>query len=346
MRVAIATVQVPFMQGGAEILAQSLVRELRARRVDAEIVALPFKWYPPARLLDMMLMARLVDLSAVNGTPIDRVITLKFPAYFVEHGNKIGWLLHQHRQAYDLYGTVFGDLHQGAEGIAVAAEIKRWDEMYLPAHRALFTIARNVTDRLSRYNRIASEVLYHPPALAEQYRSASSENFILAPGRVDKIKRQHLIIDAFTQLPEGVRLVLIGQATGEYGEAAKAAASRLGAERVVMKGVVSEAEKLDLYARCLAVYNGVYDEDYGYITLEAFLAGKPVLTHPDSGGPLEFVRHEENGLIVPPDATALADATRRLAADPSWAKALGQEGRGQIDRLGIGWDNVVARLLG
>ena len=34
---------------------------------------------------------------------------------------------------------------------------------------------------------------------------------------------------------------------------------------------------------------GVYDEDYGYITLEAFFAGKPVITHTDSGGPLEFV---------------------------------------------------------
>ena len=345
MKVAIATVQVPFITGGAEVLAASLVQELRARRVEAEIVTIPFKWYPPARLLDMMLMARLVDLSSVNGQKIDRVITLKFPAYYVDHATRVGWLLHQHRQAYDLFDTQFGDLQHDAEGAAVAEEIRRWDARHLPEHRALYTISKNVTDRLRRYSEIESEVLYHPPAGAERYRSAPAEKFILAPGRFDKIKRQHLIIEAFAQLPETVKLVLIGSATGEYGAAAQAAAERLGRGRAIVKGVVSEAEKLDLYARCLGVYNGVYDEDYGYVTLEAFLAGKPVITHPDSGGPLEFVRHGENGLVADATPAATAEAVRILAESPARARALGAEGRASIDRLGIGWDKVVERLL-
>jgi len=122
MKVAIATVQVPFLSGGAELHAASLRRELTLRGIEADIVPIPFKWYPPSRLLDMMLMARLVDLSEVNGRKIDRVITLKFPAYYLEHECKIGWILHQHRQAYDLFETQFGDLHHDAEGRAVAAE--------------------------------------------------------------------------------------------------------------------------------------------------------------------------------------------------------------------------------
>jgi glycosyltransferase involved in cell wall biosynthesis len=345
MKVAIATVQVPFISGGAEVLAASLLDALRARRVEAEIVSIPFKWYPPARLLDMMLMARLVDLSAVNGQKIDRVITLKFPAYYLEHADKVGWLLHQHRQAYDLFDTPFGDLQHDAEGAAVAETIRQWDRRHLPEHRALYTISRNVTDRLLHYSGIESAVLYHPPALAEHYRTEAAENFILAPGRFDKIKRQHLVIEAFAHLPESVKLVLIGSTSGEYGAAAKAAAERLGRHRIVIKGVVTEAEKLDLYARCLAVYNGVYDEDYGYVTLEAFLAGKPVLTHPDSGGPLEFVRHEENGLVVDSAPEAIAEAVRLLAAASGRAAAMGGAGRALICRLGIGWDNVVERLL-
>ena len=54
--------------------------------------------------------------------------------------------------------------------------------------------------------------------------------------------------------------------------------------------------------------NGVYDEDYGYITLEAFFAGKPVITHTDSGGPLEFVTHEHNGLVTEPNPVSLGNA--------------------------------------
>lgn len=345
MKVAIASVQTPFMTGGAEIHANSLCRELRARGFEADIVTIPFKWYPPARLLDAMLMARLADLSSVNGTPIDRVITLKFPAYYIEHACKVGWLLHQHRQAYDLFGTDYGDLHQDPEGEAVAAEIRAWDSRFLPEHRALFANSRTVRDRLQKYNGLESEVLYHPPTNAERYHTDGFEPFILVPGRLDPMKRQHLIVEALSRLPEGVKLVLIGPTNGEYAEATIRAARDCGPGRVVVRGVVSEDEKIELYANCLAVYNGVYDEDYGYVTLEAFLAGKPVITHDDSGGPLEFVRHGENGYVVPPAPEALAECVQMLAASPMTARAMGAIGRDTTDALEIGWDHVIERLM-
>jgi len=345
MKVAIATVQVPFLSGGAELHAASLRRELTLRGIEADIVPIPFKWYPPSRLLDMMLMARLVDLSEVNGRKIDRVITLKFPAYYLEHECKIGWILHQHRQAYDLFETQFGDLHHDAEGRAVAAEIRKWDERFLPEHQALFANSKTVRDRLQRFNRISSEVLYHPPSGAEQYRCADFESFILAPGRLDAMKRQLLAVEAMRSLPRGVRLVLIGPDAGSYGAQVKALAQALGPDRIVLRGIVSEPEKIDLYARCLAVYNGVYDEDYGYVTLEAFLAGKPVITHPDAGGPLEFVRDDENGFVVAPEGAAIAAAIARLADRPALARELGAAGRRLLDELGINWDTVIARLM-
>jgi glycosyltransferase involved in cell wall biosynthesis len=345
MKVAIATVQVPFTTGGAEIHARSLRDALVQRGIEADIVSIPFKWYPPSTLLDTMLAARLVDLSEVNGMAIDRVITLKFPAYYLEHPCKVGWILHQHRQAYDLFETPFGDLHHDAEGRAVADEIRRWDRRLLPEHRALFANSRNVRDRLLRYNKIESEVLYHPPANAERFQAAAYENFILAPGRLDSMKRQLLVIEAMAHLPESVRLVLIGSFDGEYGRAAQAMAERLGPGRVSFLGLVSEDEKIALYSRCLAVYNGVYDEDYGYITLEAFLAAKPVIVHPDAGGPLEFVRNGGNGFVVPADAVAIAGCIRTLTERPETARRIGEEGRQTIAALGITWDNVIEKLL-
>jgi glycosyltransferase involved in cell wall biosynthesis len=345
MRVAIATAQVPFVTGGAEFLAQSLEAALVGRGIATAIVSIPFKWYPPPVLLDMMLSGRLLDLSEVNGLPIDRVITLKFPAYYLDHPCKVGWLLHQHRQAYDLFETPFGDLHQDAEGRAVAAEIRRWDDHFLPRHRALFTISRTVSDRLRRYNAIEAPPLYHPPPGADRFHCAGYEAFVLAPGRLDGMKRQKLMIEAMAELPETVGLVLIGATDGDYGRAAREMAAGFAPGRVTLLGVVPEAEKLDLYARCLAVYNGVYDEDYGYVTLEAFLASKPVITHPDSGGPLEFVRHEDNGFVVDPDPSAIAACIRPLADNPAVARAIGGSGRATIDALGVGWDSVLEKLL-
>ena len=95
MKVAIVTVQVPFTWGGAEILAEELRSALVAKGCEVDLIALPFKWNPPEFILDQMLAARLVDLSEVNGEKIDRIITLKFPAYFVPHDNKVAWILHQ-----------------------------------------------------------------------------------------------------------------------------------------------------------------------------------------------------------------------------------------------------------
>ena len=346
MKIALATVQVPFIAGGAEIHASSLQRELRARGHEVDIVAIPFKWYPPERILDCMLMARLVDLTEVNGQRIDRVIALKFPAYYLEHPNKVCWLLHQHRQAYDLFDTAYGDLHQSQQGRDVAAEIQRWDNELLPQSRGIYSNSRTVADRLLRYNGIDSKPLYHPPVNYERYRCGASKGYVLYPGRFDPIKRQHLLIEAMARVKSPIRAVLIGNMSGAYGDAVQARIVELGLQgRVECLGLVDEDRKLDLYAHALAVYNGVYDEDYGYLTLEAFFAEKPVVTHADSGGPLEFVQDGENGFVTPPDADEIAARLDLLYGEPSRACALGKCGRQTIRSQGVRWDNVLEHLL-
>ena len=67
MRIVIATVQVPFVRGGAEVLAEGLREVLQAQGHEAEIVTIPFKWYPPERILDHMLICRLLDLTESSG---------------------------------------------------------------------------------------------------------------------------------------------------------------------------------------------------------------------------------------------------------------------------------------
>ena len=346
MRIAIVTSQVPFIQGGAELLATSLQRELRERGHETDIVSIPFKWYPPERLLDCMLMGRLMDLSEVNGLPIDRVIALKYPAYYCHHPAKVCWLLHQHRQAYDLFGTPYGDLHQSEAGRRVAEEIRNWDNALLPGARGLFTIARTVTDRLRRFNGLEAETVYHPPQGHRDFGCEGYGDYILYPGRFDPIKRQHLLVEALALTRTPVRAVFIGSMASPYAEQVRASIAAHGLqERVQCLGVVEHARKLELYARCLAVYNGVYDEDYGYLTLEAFLSAKPVVTHTDSGGPLEFVVPEASGIVTPPEPRMIAQALDRLFEDRRSAERMGAEGLATPARLNVNWDHAIARLL-
>ena len=345
MKICILSVQIPFITGGAESLALALKRELRCRRVDADILLLPFKWYPPEQLLKCMLMSRLADVTEVNGVKIDRLITLKFPAYYVPHPRKVCWLLHQHRQAYDLYGTPLSDLSQGETGRAVAAEISRWDKAFLPDHSAIFTISKRVTERLRRYNEIESTPLY-PPLDHERFKAGRFDRYIFYPGRFDPLKRQHLVFEAFATLPADLQLVFCGQFDSPYASdlIARIEASPLRS-RVRVLGQVPEAEKEALYANCLAVYNGVLDEDYGYVTLEAFCASKPVITHTDSGGPLEFVVDGYNGYITEPDPLELADRIRLLVEQPAEARRLGRNGHATLKSHDISWDHVIDRLL-
>src|SRR6185369_9522660 len=111
MRVAVLNNWAPFVAGGAEHLADALVRKLAEYGHEAMLVRLPFAWQPPAKVLDHMLAARCLRLPNV-----DRAVCLKFPAWFVPHENKVLWLVHQFRQAYDLWGTPYQDLPPTAEG--------------------------------------------------------------------------------------------------------------------------------------------------------------------------------------------------------------------------------------
>src|SRR6185437_13559868 len=121
---------------------------LNARGYDAELVSLPFKWYPKEEILPHAAAWRLLDLSESNGRPIDRVIASKFPTYFVRHPNKIAWLVHQHRAAYELCGTKYSDFADTEADVGLRDTIMRLDTEMIGECRGVYSIARTVSDRL------------------------------------------------------------------------------------------------------------------------------------------------------------------------------------------------------
>src|SRR5215467_1758784 len=208
MRIAVCRPQVPFARGGAEIFSDELVGQLRARGHEAEIVSVPFKWYPGQRVLTQAFLWRLLDLTEADGTPIDMVVATKFPSYCVRHPNKVVWLLHQFRQAYDLDRTELGQFSESAEDRALRRRVQRLDETALGEARKLFATSGNVADRLQRSTGLDAEVLPHPPQELA-YRTDGYEPFVLSVNRLDRAKRIDLLIEAAAR--QGVEVVIVGE---------------------------------------------------------------------------------------------------------------------------------------
>jgi glycosyltransferase involved in cell wall biosynthesis len=347
MRILIATTQVPFVRGGAEMHAEGLVRALQARGHEAEIASIPFKWYPPERLMDSMLACRLLDLTECSGVRTDVLIGLKWPAYYVPHPRKVLWILHQHRSAYDLWGGEFGDLHHFPDGEAVRDAIVEADKRLIPEAKAIFANSGNVARRLKFYCGIESRPLYHPPPNAELFHYAATDDYLFFPSRLTRVKRQELVLEALAQTRQPVVVRFSGVADEQaHAENLKALTKKLGVEkRVEWLGNVSEEEKVRLYAHATGVLYPPRDEDFGYVSLEAMLSSKALITCSDSGGPLEFVRDGGTGYVAEPEAAALAVAMDRLWEDRHAAKALGDAGRDHYASLKITWDHVVQQLL-
>ena len=347
MRILIATTHVPFIRGGAEAHAEGLRDALLAAGHDAEIVAVPFKWYPPEKIMEHMLACRLLDLTEVAGMPVDLLIGLKFPAYLIPHPRKVLWILHQFRTAYELWDHPLGDLIFSPNGQEVRDAIREADRQIIGGAKAVFANSRNVAARLQEYCGIDSTPLYHPPPHAEKFFSAAPEDYFFFPSRLCLPKRQALVLQALAQTSQPVRIRFAGTPDNpSYATDLKKLARKLRVDdRVEWLGQVSEDAKRDLYARARAVVYPPIDEDYGYVTLEAMLASKPVITCTDSGGPLEFVRAQETGLITEPTAAALGAAMDHLWANSSQAAAMGDAARALYDGLGISWAEVVRKLL-
>lgn len=342
--ILICTTQVPFTRGGAESHVEGLRCALIEAGYRAEVVALPFKWYPPTEIMRGAMAWRMLDVSAANGQPVDLVIGMKFPAYLVSHERKVLWILHQHRSAYNLWGTPFDDLSTYPEGVRVREWIKQCDERFIPEARRVFANSKAVADRLKHYNNIESEPLYHPPPLADQLRIGEQGDYIFCPSRLEPQKRQELLIEAAQYLRSPLKVVLAG-GSGAMKHYEELIGKKGVGNRVTMRGFVSDQEMVQLYAGALGVCYVPFDEDYGYVTLEGMLAAKPVVVASDSGGAAEFIEHEHNGLTVEPDARAVAEALDRLHNDRAWALQLGLRARDKMKQMNLSWQTVVERLI-
>jgi glycosyltransferase involved in cell wall biosynthesis len=343
MRVAVCATQVPFVSGGAEAMAESLHRELLARGFESALVTVPFAWVPRLEIVESALAWRLLSLDGPAGEP-DLVIATRFPSYLIRHPNKVIWLVHQFRQVYDLMGTGWSDFGHGPRDRRIVELVRAMDARAFAEARALYAISGNVAERARRHNGVEAAVLYPPPRLFDRLEPGAAGDYVFTAGRLDELKRVELLIDSLRQTETPVRCKIAGD--GPLREALAERIRRHGLEsRVELLGRVTDDELVSLYRDCLAVYYAPYDEDFGFVTVEAFKAAKPILTAEDSGAVLELVRHDENGRVHPAgDAAAFARSLDLLWRERERGVELGRRGLAAVADLG--WDRVIAALTG
>lgn len=349
--VLVLGVQVPFTSGGQEVLVRSLVRELRTRGHKADLVELPYHVNSRMALLEQARLWQQFDFSKFAGLPVDAVVATKFPSYFARHPHKSLWLVHQHRPIYDLFGTQFSDFSDDPRSEALRRILMREDYAAIKECRSIFGISQNVIDRLWEYNSIEGRVLYPPLPCGGRYFCAQEEPYIVSIGRICRIKRLDLLVKALPSIDSHIKLKVVGQPDDPefFDYLQNEIAKHHLQHRVEFLGRVSDDALLELLARCMLVYYAPFDEDYGFVSLEAMASSKPVLACTDSGGILEFVTHEVTGYVVEPNVDAVAEGVNALAHDSSLRERLGQSGRSLVQTQGLlesGWDEVVDSLLG
>jgi len=342
LHIAVCTAQVPFVQGGNEVLVAGLIAALRARGHTVAEIALPFKWYPRESLVGSVLAWRMIDIRAANGVPVDLAICTKFPSYVVQHPRKVVWLVHQYRQAYDWYGTPLSDLTATPADVRFRRWLTALDRQTIGEAQGSYAISRNVAARLHRFNGLTATPLY--PPLRPGFHPGPTGDYVLHLNRLDAAKRVDLLLRAVALLPNDISLMvkIAGEGPDRAALERLAGALRLG-ERVQFLGRVSDAAAFDLYAGARAVYYAPVDEDYGFATVEAFASGKPVITTSDAGGVLEFVEDGVTGWVTAPDPARVAASLAQAAADPPRCERLGAAGQARV--AAITWDGVVDTLL-
>jgi glycosyltransferase involved in cell wall biosynthesis len=341
--IIVATSSPPFVDGGHLVMARELVGALEACGHRAALLVTPQNRF--GRQGAAYLAAWLTDVSlAHDGQRVDQVISLRYPAYAVRHDRQVVWLNHRMREYYDLWEQFSSGLSSQAlvKERFRRAMIHRADRHLLLKAQRRFAISATVQARLQRWGGIAADVL-HPPPPVRPYRNNGYGDYVFAVSRLTPLKRFDLLLQALSQtVARHVRCVIAGE--GSERDALVRLSGQLGLhDRVSFVGRLDEAQLLDHYANCRGVVFPTFNEDYGFVTVEAFASGKAVITCRDSGGPAELVRDGQNGLVVDPSPEALAVALAAVSDDRALAVRLGEAGAQQVGRMS--WEGAVKQLV-
>lgn len=331
IKVAVLTAEVRSGLGGAERFYKGLLEGVKEIGCHVERVAVPADEPDFAAISSNYEYCRRLDVSN-----FDVVISTKAPTFAVSHPNHVMYLMHTIRVFDDMFEAAFP--FKNSELLLQRAKVHSWDFEAISHIKARFAQAHEVANRLYRWRGIRPEVI-HPPLGVSGFRQGEQGDYFFLPGRLHPWKRIDLVIKAIRESEMPLRLLIAGE--GEAEQDLKQLVD--GDERIEFFGRVSDQQLIDLYANALAVPFVPVREDYGYVTLEAFASGKPVLTCTDSGEPVFFIRHKITGLVCTPTTKDIKEGLEWLFTHRKESQRMGEAGAKLL--AGMSWRKAAKRLV-
>ena len=339
MRIGVVTARMASGErGGAEAFYAGLVDALRDAGHDASEVPVHVDETTFESVLESYARCYALDLREY-----DLVISTKAPTFMVSHPNHVSYLVHTLRVFYDMFESEYGrgtPTQHAQRRIVHALDRFGLRPGRVRKHFSIGeTPARRLLEASSCWQSVRFQTL-HPASTLTGFKRPKRLDYVLMPGRLHPWKRVRLMIDAYKHVRRNIPLLVTG--TGEEEQELRMLAA--GDPRIRFLGKVSEPALLDLYANALLVGFIPKQEDFGYVTIEAFKSGKAVLTCTDSGEPLHFVRDGHTGFVVPPDARMIAE---RLTYATDHRRHVAEMGaRATSAAAHIEWSSIVQTLLG
>jgi glycosyltransferase involved in cell wall biosynthesis len=351
----VAPCPVPYVIGGAENLWRGLQDYINDETPhQAEIIKLPSREHSFWELLDSYRRFSELDLAG-----FDVVVSSKYPAWMAPHERHVLYLLHKLRGLYDTYhflglpdalpdapanvielrewmrehageraalpeffarvGRLRGHVPDDFPGPLIRELVHWLDDVGLAGMRRYGALSHTVRARENHFPDGAEVFVVHPPTALEGLGPGRDGGYLFTASRLDGPKRMDLLVQAMKGVDAELRIAGTGPQEAMLREMAPA--------NVRFCGRVSGPELAALYRGARAVAFVPYAEDYGYITLEAMLCGKPVITCDDAGGPTELVEDGVSGRVVPASPEAIAAAVRALWKDRRGRRRMGAAAR-------------------
>ena len=193
----------------------------------------------------------------------------------------------------------------------VFARLKSWDTRSSRRVDHFVAISRTVADRIARFYRRKSEVIFPPVDTDFFVPGEKQADFFLVVSALVPYKRVDLAIKVFNELR--LPLVVIGDGP-EYRRL-----KRIAGNTVSFRGWVSNEEVREAYQTCRAlIFPGL--EDFGLTPVEAQACGRPVIALA-RGGATESVQDSITGIFFSeqsvPSLKAAVTAFQHMRFDPA-----------------------------
>jgi len=342
MRIAVVGPSpVPYTRGGVENLLFGLCGAInKYTNHTAELIKIPIREDSAANILKAYWKFYRTRLDH-----FDLIISVKYPSWMIRHRNHMVYMCHRHRGLYDCYsdelvGSVDSRPLLKFPGPLIQKIIHKLDALAINPKwiSDMFCISATVAARSEYFPNQMPPTVLHPPPILENFKTEPGSHFFTA-SRLDPPKRIDLLAKAYRTVKGDIPFYIAGDGP-QRPQLQKLAEAD---QRIKLLGDISDDQLLDYYSKSIAILYAPYQEDYGYITIEAMESGKPVITASDAGGPLEFVQNGKTGLITDSNPMDLAGAIQTLADDQNLAGEMGLAAK-EIVRH-ITWENTVVKLL-